>query len=62
MRAYLAITGTIFALLALLHIYRMFAEWNGFGSDFWTVVVTTLLALGLSYWAWRLFTGLARQE
>ena len=62
MRAYLAITGALFAFLALLHIWRLFAEWNGFGSDFWTVCVAVLVSAALAFWAYRLFADLSRQE
>jgi hypothetical protein len=61
MRAYLAITGVLFALLAVLHIWRVIAEWNGFDGGFWFVSLTAILAAGLSYWAYRLFRGLVRQ-
>jgi hypothetical protein len=62
MRAYLAITGTLFTLVAILHIWRLFAEWSGFDDGFWFIGVTAILAAGLSYWAWRLFADLVRQE
>lgn len=61
MRAYFAITGMLFALIALLHVWRIIAEWSGFDAGFWFVAATTVLSAGLSFWAWRLFMNLARQ-
>ena len=62
MRAYLAITGTLFALIAVLHIWRVIAEWSGFDGGFLFVSLTAVLAGGLSYWAYWLFISLAQQE
>jgi hypothetical protein len=62
MRAYLAITGTLFGLLFLLHIWRVIAEWSGFNSGTGFVLLTAMIALGLSVWAFRLFANLNRQE
>ena len=57
MRAYLATTGTLFGLLALLHIWRTIEEWPGAGQEQWhiyTIAVIGVLAAALSVWAWRL--------
>lgn len=62
MRAYLVITGALFALIAVLHIWRVIAEWSGFDGGFWFVSLTAILAGGLSYWAYRLFLSEIRQE
>ena len=62
MRAYLAITGTLFGLLFLLHIWRVIAEWSGFNAGAGLVLLTAMIALGLSVWAFRLFASLTRQE
>ncbi len=62
MKAYLAITGVLFALLALVHLYRIAHEWNGFNGDFWFVFVTAAIALAFAAWAWRLFMGLNRAD
>jgi len=62
MRAYLAITGTLFGLLFLLHIWRVIAEWSGFNSGAGLVLLTAMIALGLAVWAFRLFATLNRQE
>jgi hypothetical protein len=59
MKAYLATTGTIFGLLAVLHIWRIVAEWNGRVAQTWYlasvglvgIVLPTLLAI----WAAALF-------
>ena len=53
MRAYLVTTGTIFALIVLAHVWRVIAESTTLARDPWFVALT-LLAAGLSVWAWRL--------
>ena len=61
MRAYLAITGTIFGLLFLLHLWRVIAEWSGFSSGAGFVLLVGMIALALSVWAFRLLATLSRQ-
>ncbi len=53
MKAYLITTGTVFALLALLHLWRLIAEWPRLATDAWFVGIG-VAAAGLSLWAWRL--------
>jgi len=53
MKAYLAITGTLFALIALLHLWRIVAEWHGFDGGFWFVAVSAVVAVALSVWGLR---------
>jgi hypothetical protein len=62
MRAYFVITGSIFALLAILQIRQIIIDWSGFDSGLWTLLVTMSFCLALAAWAYRLFTDLARQE
>ena len=50
MKAYLAISGTIFGLMALLHLWKIIAEWTGLSIEFWIVAGTGLLAALLSVW------------
>lgn len=57
MKAYLVTTGLLFALIAVLHIWRMVAEWNGLDAGFWFVAGVGALALMLSIWAWKLFAA-----
>jgi len=52
-KAYLVTTGTIFALIALAHVLRMFAEGPRLAKDPFFILLT-LLAVGLSIWAWCL--------
>jgi hypothetical protein len=56
MKAYLATTGTLFALLALVHVWETIAQWRRLASDpgFFWMPVLGLLAAGLSIWAWSL--------
>jgi hypothetical protein len=53
MKAYLITTGIIFALITLAHILRVFAEGPRLAKDP-VFILLTLLAAGLSVWAWRL--------
>jgi hypothetical protein len=53
MKAYLLTTGTVFALVTVAHIWRVFAESTQLARDPWFVLLTIVTA-GLSIWAWRL--------
>jgi hypothetical protein len=59
MMAYLWTTGTIFALLALMHLWRTIAEWPGSTPDLPFVIETGIgvVAAALAVWAWRLTRG-----
>ncbi len=52
MKAYLITTGTLFTLLAVVHVWRMLAEPH-LGTDPWYLLLT-LVAAALGVWAWRL--------
>ncbi len=60
MKAYLITTGTIFALLVLVHIWRMVEEGASVASDPWYILIT-LLAAGMTVWAFRLLRLSSRQ-
>lgn len=52
MRTYVAVTGIVFALFTLMHVWRMIAEQR---ADFHFVAVTAAIG-GLAVWAglvWR---------
>jgi len=53
-KAYLAVTGVLFALIVLAHIARLAEEGTGLLRDPWWVVLT-IVAAAMSAWAWRLF-------
>ena len=58
MKAYLATTGTIFGLLAILHASRIVAEWSHLMGQPWYfagIAAIGIVAAALSIWAWRLF-------
>jgi hypothetical protein len=57
MKAYLITTGIVFALITLAHILRVFAEGPRLAKDPFFILLT-LLAAGLSVWAWRLLRSL----
>ncbi|HEX8849750.1 MAG TPA: hypothetical protein VF761_09495 [Gemmatimonadaceae bacterium] len=50
MRVYVATTGVLFALLAVLHVWRAVAESASLAHDPWYLVIT-LAAAALSIWA-----------
>lgn len=53
MKAYLITTGTVFALIVVAHLARLADEGWYMLEDPWFIALT-LLAAGLSGWAWRL--------
>ena len=53
MKAYLITSGTIFGLIGLAHIWRIFEEGRHLATDP-VFVILTIVAGGLSVWAWRL--------
>ena len=53
MKAYLITTGTVFALLVVLHVWRFIVEGGHLATDPWFWFIT-LVAAGLSVWAWSL--------
>jgi hypothetical protein len=59
MKAYLIITGTVFGLIVLAHIWRAILEGSHLATDP-VFVLLTILAAGLSFWAWRLLYRLSR--
>jgi hypothetical protein len=57
MKAYLVTTGTLFALFAVLHVWRVVAEWPRATVDagFALLMAAVIAVPGvLSWWAWRL--------
>jgi hypothetical protein len=59
MKAYLITTGTVFGLIVLAHIARVFAEGPRLATDP-VFVLLTVLPAALSFWAWRLLSRLSR--
>jgi len=53
MRAYLIVTGVVFGLLMLAHVWRVVEEGLSAARSPW-FILTTVLAASLSVWAWRL--------
>jgi hypothetical protein len=65
MKAYLITTGTIFALITLAHLARTAELARRVATDPWDVAsftALTLLAAGLSVWAWSLVRRLSRSS
>jgi hypothetical protein len=61
-KAYLATTGVLFALLAVLHVWRLVVEWPGIRAEFWIVAGGTLLSAVLALWALKLLLALKRSR
>lgn len=58
MKAYLATTGTIFGLMAVMHVLRAIDERQSFSTnpgEYVSMAALGLVAAALSIWAWRLF-------
>ena len=59
MRCYLAVTGSLFVVLALGHLARLLLAWPaqlaGWSVPLWASLPALLLAAGLAAWAWRLW-------
>jgi hypothetical protein len=56
MKAYLITTGSLFGLLAAVHVWRIIGEWPRLMTDTGEILEAAIgvVALGLSLWAWRL--------
>ncbi len=52
MRAYVLTSGSIFGLIALAHVGRIFVEPHVLSEPLW--ILLTLAAAGLSAWAFRI--------
>jgi hypothetical protein len=59
MKAYLITTGTVFGLITLAHIWRVFAEGSYLATDP-VFVLLTVAAAALCLWAWRLLRRSSR--
>ena len=53
MKAYLRVTGTVFALITVAHLWRICLEGSRLAREP-IFVSTTALSVALSFWAWRL--------
>jgi NO-binding membrane sensor protein with MHYT domain len=59
MKVYLGFTAALFALLAVLDLWRMIAESSSLARDPWFLVITVVSA-GLSGWALRLLATMSK--
>jgi hypothetical protein len=53
MKTYVMTTGVVFALLALVHVWRAIVEGPHMATDPWFILIT-IIAGALSLWAFRL--------
>ena len=55
---FLKITGTVFGIVGILHLYRAISSWTliveGFTIPVWLSFVAGILILGMSYLAFKL--------
>ena len=61
MKAYVIITGLVFVLIVAAHVARIVVEGPRLLKEP-TFVFTSMLAIGLATWAWRLFRQLSRSH
>jgi hypothetical protein len=61
MKAYVATSGVIFALIVAAHIARLFAEGPHLLKEP-VFLFTSVLSMALVTWAWRLFRQLSRSH
>lgn len=59
MKAYLVTTGVVFGLITMAHIVRIVMEGSHLLKEP-LYVILTLVAAGLSVWAWRLLRVASR--
>ena len=59
MKAYLITTGTVFGLITVAHIVRIFVEGSRLAKEP-VFLILTFAAAGLSLWAWLLLRRSAR--
>ena len=65
MKAYLVTTGTLFGLLAAVHVWRAIEEWpHSTVSPAFVLEMGALVALpgALSWWAWRVLRNLSNDR
>jgi hypothetical protein len=62
MKRYLLISGTIFGLVAVLHVLRLALDWpaqiGGWEVPFWVSWIGIAVPAMLCLWAYRLATGI----
>jgi hypothetical protein len=60
MKIYLAVTAVLFALLTVVHLWRMVAESTSLARDPWFLVIT-LISAAFCLWAVRLWVAERRR-
>ena len=62
MKAYLITTGSLFGLLALVHMWRIVGQWPRLLHDSGEIIEAGIgvVAVALCLWAWRLLRRSAR--
>lgn len=62
MKTYLITTGSLFAILAIAHVWRVIDEWPALLTNPWADLEAAIgvVAAALSIWAWTLLRRSAR--
>jgi hypothetical protein len=60
MKAYLITTGTVFGLITVAHVWRVFEEGSRLATEP-VFVLLTVAAAAMSVWAWCLLSRSARK-
>ena len=62
MKAYLIVTGLIFGLITVLHIWKATAEWTATPGYVAGMVALVALPAAFSAWAWCLLRKLSNSQ
>ena len=63
MKSYLITTGSIFGLIAVMHLLKAIADWRLLTTnpvEFLSMAALGVVAAGFSAWAWRLLRRQSR--
>jgi hypothetical protein len=58
-KAYVVTTGSLFALMVAVHIWRVIVEGPALATEP-TFVIPSAVAVGLVFWSWRVFRTLRK--
>ncbi|HLY57891.1 MAG TPA: hypothetical protein VKS60_20175 [Stellaceae bacterium] len=62
MKAYVAVTVSLYGVLGVLYLFRLVIDWKELGAAAWPVAVTTVIAFGLAVWGWKLLAEMRRGQ
>ena len=62
MKAYIAVTVSLYAVLGVLYFFRLIINWSVLGAAVWPIAVTMVLAFALAVWGWKLLAELRQGQ